>query len=235
MAAAWIIIGVVLSAWAFWRSTSAGARLRHRRRKADRGPLAEVAAAAATGMPAQPFDPREPAMSVLVEPLPAQEPGAASRLSGPARQWRLGTVFGLGMGLVVCGLLLLIFPDGAQPAANTGASIRTPDARSMPVPGPTRGTGRPGPGSAPTVQPTAPIPAPAQARAERVTVVIPPGEVPGTVGAILKAEGLITDDRAFINRLVERKLDTRIRSGRFELRVGMSMDAIIDVLTGAGG
>lgn len=242
MAAAWILIGAVLSGWAFWRRWSMTQRGgRRRRRPPDSALSAEMAAGADPGSHLA-VDPREAAMSVLTEPLALEEAGRRGAAVQPVKHWRLGTIFGLGIGLIFAGVLLLIFPPAPVPAevADPGSAASRPAVITAPAAPATgqgpAGSSLPGGGAgsvAPApIQPSVPAPS---LGSPAVEFVIADGELPRTVVARLQAAGLISDEQAFIERLVQRQLDTRIHSGKFQLYHGMSIDEIITVLTGGAG
>lgn len=102
---------------------------------------------------------------------------------------------------------------GAQPATQPGAGA-APAA--------------PGPGTAP-VSPQEPVTPPVSA--EPVTVVVEPGMTAPDVAALLRAQGLIADETAFLNRLAERGLDTLLQAGTFNIPANATLDQVIDLLT----
>jgi hypothetical protein len=65
------------------------------------------------------------------------------------------------------------------------------------------------------------------------TVVIPDGTLPSKIAEILLNSNLIDDTKAFLNKSVELGLDTRLRSGTYEIEVGTSLDNIIKILANA--
>jgi len=65
------------------------------------------------------------------------------------------------------------------------------------------------------------------------TVKIPDGSYPSTIGDILLNSNLIKDKNEFLNRSVALGLDTRLRSGTYEIEVGTSVDDIIKILANA--
>lgn len=65
------------------------------------------------------------------------------------------------------------------------------------------------------------------------TINIPEGSFPSKIADILLNSNLIDDKDAFLNRSVELGLDTRLRSGTFEIEVGTSLDNIIKILANA--
>lgn len=65
------------------------------------------------------------------------------------------------------------------------------------------------------------------------TVVIPEGSLPSKIAEILLNSNLIDDAKAFLNKSVELGLDTRLRSGTYEIEVGTSLDNIIKIIANA--
>lgn len=65
------------------------------------------------------------------------------------------------------------------------------------------------------------------------TVDIPEGSFPSKIGDILINSNLIDDKEEFLSRSVELGLDTRLRSGIFEIEVGTSLDNIIKIIANA--
>lgn len=65
------------------------------------------------------------------------------------------------------------------------------------------------------------------------TVNIPDGSFPSKIGDILLNSNLIADKQEFLNRSMELGLDTRLRSGTFEIEVGTSLDTIIKIIANA--
>lgn len=61
---------------------------------------------------------------------------------------------------------------------------------------------------------------------------IAPGTSPGAVADSLEAQGLVSSASEFTSKLVERELDKLIRAGSFTLSTDMSIDEIINKLTG---
>ena len=65
------------------------------------------------------------------------------------------------------------------------------------------------------------------------TVIIPEGSLPSKIAEILLNSNLIDDKNAFLNKSVELGLDTRLRSGTYEIEVGTPLDNIIKILANA--
>lgn len=65
------------------------------------------------------------------------------------------------------------------------------------------------------------------------TVNIPEGSFPSSIGEILLNSNLITDKDEFLNRSIELGLDTKLRSGTYNIEVGTSLDDIIKTIANA--
>lgn len=65
------------------------------------------------------------------------------------------------------------------------------------------------------------------------TVKIPEGSFPSAIADILLNSNLIEDKNEFLNQAVALGLDTRLRSGTFEIEVGTSLDNVIKILANA--
>lgn len=65
------------------------------------------------------------------------------------------------------------------------------------------------------------------------TVEIPEGSFPSSIAKILQSSNLINDTNEFLNRSVELGLDTKLRSGTYEIEVGTSLDDIIKIIANA--
>lgn len=67
---------------------------------------------------------------------------------------------------------------------------------------------------------------------KEVSFIVPSGTVAYKIIQQLEDQGLIDDKSAFTTRLSERKLDSKLRSGTFQLSSDMTYDQIINKLTG---
>src|SRR5699024_2288818 len=67
---------------------------------------------------------------------------------------------------------------------------------------------------------------------EDITVNIPTGSFTPQIGSLLESEGIIIDTKEFVARAEELKLETKLRSGNFELPEGSSLDDIIKIISG---
>ena len=65
------------------------------------------------------------------------------------------------------------------------------------------------------------------------TINIPEGSFPSKIGDILLASNLIDNKDDFLDRSIELGLDTRMRSGTFDIEVGTSLDNIIKIIANA--
>ncbi len=167
----------------------------------------------------EPEDSRGSAWAVLNQPLTIQRSAWDELANRPAlRQFRLGAVFGLGVGLTLAGVLYTVLPERAPapapPSAAAQAMTPAPGAADQPAP----------------VTPVAPKPA-APKPAGEVSVEVAEGDLPPVVADKLRSAGVIVSEQGFLDRLVERQLDTRLRPGTFQLPTGAPVDTVIDSLT----
>ena len=65
------------------------------------------------------------------------------------------------------------------------------------------------------------------------TINIPEGSFPSKIGDILLDSNLIDNKEDFLDRSIELGLDTRMRSGTFDIEVGTSLDNIIKIIANA--
>ncbi len=65
------------------------------------------------------------------------------------------------------------------------------------------------------------------------TINIPAGSFPSSIGEILLDSNLITDKNKFLNRSVELGLDTKLRSGTYDIEIGTPLDDIIKTIANA--
>ena len=66
---------------------------------------------------------------------------------------------------------------------------------------------------------------------EIVKITIPAGSLPGKIGLILQENGLIDSSKSFIAKAVEMKLDTRLKSGTFDIAKGRSYEEILKMIS----
>ncbi|HEY3367705.1 MAG TPA: hypothetical protein VGK74_21820 [Symbiobacteriaceae bacterium] len=176
---------------------------------------------------------RDEAWAILGQPIERAEELARQGERG-SRRFRQGLLVGLGTGLVVAWAVMLVMPGPATPLPpRSGREPAGPAAGPAPgvapapggatKPGTTPGTAAPPAGTTPA----APPPRPAN-----VTFTVEPGDMAPTIAARLKTDGLIADENAFLDRVTERGVDTRLRSGTFVIPTQASLDDVIDALTG---
>lgn len=79
-----------------------------------------------------------------------------------------------------------------------------------------------------TPQPTPPPPSP---QTQSVKVIIPEGSLPGKIGLILEENGVVASSREFLAKVVEMKLDTKLRSGTFTIQKGLSIEEVVKIIT----
>ncbi|GFN34263.1 hypothetical protein [Tepidimicrobium xylanilyticum] len=66
---------------------------------------------------------------------------------------------------------------------------------------------------------------------ELVKITIPSGTLPPEIGDILVANGLINNKNEFLNKVIELKMETKLKSGEYEIERGLSIEDIIGILT----
>lgn len=66
---------------------------------------------------------------------------------------------------------------------------------------------------------------------EIVEVVIPPGSLPSKIGEILVEKNLVETSEEFISKSQEMNLDTKFKSGNYDIENGTSLENIIKILT----
>lgn len=155
------------------------------------------------------------AWEILADPIIVYEPVSPNHRARDNRGFRRGLATGLGSGLLLWGLFLAVTPQQPPrlPIVNTaqtpgGSSPQTP----VPLPAPTT----------PTTPPAVPA---------NIDFEISPGELPDAVATRLAESGLVDDSNTFLGRMIERGVDTRLRTGTFTIQTGSSLDEVIDVLT----
>ncbi len=63
-----------------------------------------------------------------------------------------------------------------------------------------------------------------------VEVNIPAKSLPGEIGKILEQQGIVSSAKDFINKCVELKLDTKLKSGKFTINKGASLDDVVKII-----
>lgn len=71
---------------------------------------------------------------------------------------------------------------------------------------------------------------PTNVEAEVVNVKIPDGSLPGKIGNILAEYGLVNSSKEFVDKAVEMKLETKLRSGSFEIPKGSDLEKIVKII-----
>ena len=63
-----------------------------------------------------------------------------------------------------------------------------------------------------------------------VEVNIPAKSLPGEIGKILEQQGIVSSATDFVNKCVELKLDTKLKSGKFTINKGASLDDVVKII-----
>ena len=87
------------------------------------------------------------------------------------------------------------------------------------------------PAATPTAAPTPTEAAKPSAPGEKVTVTVTSGMSSEGISNLLAEEGLLKDKKAFMERLNELGMDSRLKVGTFEIVKGSEFDEIIRILT----
>ncbi|WP_313757350.1 hypothetical protein [Tissierella sp.] len=64
-----------------------------------------------------------------------------------------------------------------------------------------------------------------------VKITIPSGSLPSKIGSILESNGLV-DKIEFVQKAQELKLDTKLKSGDYEIKAGSSVEEIVTLIAG---
>lgn len=72
---------------------------------------------------------------------------------------------------------------------------------------------------------------PEPSSSESIKVFIPAGSLPGKIASILYENGVIESSRDFINKAVELKADTKLKSGTFHILKDSSYEEVINIIT----
>jgi hypothetical protein len=165
------------------------------------------------GRNAEPVDDRgvdqAEAWKILTSPIVREAPADAEKKQGLLS----GLLVGLGVGAILVGLFLLLLPaEAPSPQPPLPGVPSPPAAQAPPAPTPTE------------VPPPTPKPI-------NQTFVIDTGDMAPTIAAKLKEAGLIADEQAFLTRVTEREVDTRLKAGTFIIPTDAPLDKVIDVLT----
>lgn len=63
-----------------------------------------------------------------------------------------------------------------------------------------------------------------------IEVNIPAKSLPGEIGKILEQQGVVSSATDFVNKCVELKLDTKLKSGKFTFYKGASLDDVVKII-----
>ena len=63
-----------------------------------------------------------------------------------------------------------------------------------------------------------------------IEVNIPAKSLPGEIGKILEQQGVVSSATDFVNKCVELKLDTKLKSGKFTFNKGASLEDIVKII-----
>lgn len=63
-----------------------------------------------------------------------------------------------------------------------------------------------------------------------IEVNIPAKSLPGEIGKILEQQGVVSSATDFVNKCVELKLDTKLKSGKFTINKGASLDDVVKII-----
>lgn len=186
---------------------------------------------------------RKDPWEVLTEPLPQDDElirlpeQRPWYLPGGDRRFQQGLLVGLGAGLMVAGLVTLL-PQGSPEAGQPGTVVEEPgpvavgdkpDGQGASVPGATEEPAG-NKDEKPAGQEEPAGESGGQATGD-VRFTIEEGELPSTVAANLRAQGLIADENAFLDRVTELGMDTSLRAGSFLIPAGADLDEVIAALT----
>lgn len=117
-------------------------------------------------------------------------------------------------------------PDIKDPVEQD-PSEETPDAEE-----PNEGnTNTPEVPEVPPTEPPASETPPTAPTGEVVTITIPAGSLPGKIATILHENGVIDSSKDFIAKMVELRLDTKLKSGTFSITKGSSYEDVLSIIT----
>lgn len=66
---------------------------------------------------------------------------------------------------------------------------------------------------------------------ETINIVIPPGSLPSKIGDILQSNGLVSNKAEFVSKSQEMNLDTKLKSGTFNIKIGTSLENIVKIIS----
>ncbi|WMM26905.1 hypothetical protein RBU61_09595 [Tissierella sp. MB52-C2] len=64
-----------------------------------------------------------------------------------------------------------------------------------------------------------------------IKITIPSGSLPSKIGSILEDNGLVSSKADFVLKAQELKLDTKLKSGNYEIKSNSSIEEILTILT----
>lgn len=64
-----------------------------------------------------------------------------------------------------------------------------------------------------------------------VKITIPAGSLPSKIGSILESNGLVSSRADFVQKAQELKLDTKLKSGDYEIKANSTLEEIIKLLS----
>lgn len=153
-------------------------------------------------------------------------------------------LLGIGIGLIIASMInismgdkdmtveqirqeaakhsLIVLTSEEIMSTRTPAENEAPAASPAATPAPTEAA-KPAVTPGPTVKPAAP--------GEKVTVTVTSGMSSEDVSNLLLEAGLLKDKKAFMERLNELGMDSRLKVGTFEIVKGSQFDEIIRLLT----
>lgn len=72
---------------------------------------------------------------------------------------------------------------------------------------------------------------PEETKKDMVKITIPSGSLPSKIGSILEENGLVSSKSDFVLKAQELKLDTKLKSGNFEIKSNSSIEEILKIIT----
>lgn len=63
-----------------------------------------------------------------------------------------------------------------------------------------------------------------------IDLIIPSGAYANEIGKMLVTKGLIEDSSQFVNKVIEMGVETKLKSGTFQITTGSSLEEIINIL-----
>lgn len=64
-----------------------------------------------------------------------------------------------------------------------------------------------------------------------IKITIPSGSLPSKIGSILESNNLVSSKNDFVLKAQELKLDTKLKSGEYEIIVGATIEEILKIIT----